>query len=121
MLPRAVDGDTASLLFVGEGGTLRHAVPGVVRRSVDPSRRLVDVEPAAEVASADLHRAFDQAVLATSAQLLGLGEHGAIGYTAEHDRSRWFLTARELHGAWGTPTHARRRVLASLTGRESHG
>jgi alkylation response protein AidB-like acyl-CoA dehydrogenase len=202
VLPRAVDGDTASLLFVGEGGSLRRAVPGVVHRSVDPSRRLVDVEPAAEAASADLHRAFDQAVLATSAQLLGLGEHllaatvtyvrqrrqfgreigsyqavkhqladvrialdfvrplvfgaavlfeggdrsrdvaaakvaasegawfaartalqlhGAVGYTAEHDLSRWILKARALHGAWGTPAQARRRVLASLSGRESDG
>jgi alkylation response protein AidB-like acyl-CoA dehydrogenase len=75
VVPRALDGDTASLLFVAEGGVLRRGTAGPVRRSVDPGRRLVEVQPGEQVASAGLHRAFDQAVLATSAQLLGLGEH----------------------------------------------
>lgn len=194
-VPHALDGDTASLLFVVEDGVLRDGTPGAVRHSVDPSRRLVEVRPGEEVGAADLSRAFDQAALATSAQLLGLGEHllattvtyvtqrrqfgreigsyqavkhrladlrialdfvrplvfgaavlfeaeersrdvaaatvaasegawlaartalqlhGAIGYTAEHDLSLSILKTRALHGAWGTPAQARRRVLASL-------
>jgi alkylation response protein AidB-like acyl-CoA dehydrogenase len=197
VVPRALDAHVADHLFVAQDGTLRTATAGDQRRSVDTARRLFDVTPGDEVASGDLHRAFDLAVLAASAQLLGLGEHllaltvdyvkqrrqfgreigsyqalkhrladvrialdfvrplvlgaavqwesphrsrdvaaakvaasegaylasrtalqlhGAIGYTQEYDASLWILKTRALVSAWGTPTQARRRVLASLEG-----
>ncbi|HEX6346810.1 acyl-CoA dehydrogenase family protein [Umezawaea sp.] len=40
--------------------------------------------------------------------------HGAIGYTAEHDLSRWLAKTRALVGAWGTPSTHRDRVLEAL-------
>ena len=40
--------------------------------------------------------------------------HGAIGYTAEHDLSRFLLQVRALVPAWGTAAEHRARILAGL-------
>ncbi|MGI5498755.1 acyl-CoA dehydrogenase family protein [Lentzea sp. CA-135723] len=40
--------------------------------------------------------------------------HGAIGYTAEHDLSRFLLRTRALRTAWGSPSMHRARVLEAL-------
>jgi alkylation response protein AidB-like acyl-CoA dehydrogenase len=40
--------------------------------------------------------------------------HGAIGYTAEHELSRFLLRARALRTAWGSPSMHRARVLEAL-------
>jgi alkylation response protein AidB-like acyl-CoA dehydrogenase len=40
--------------------------------------------------------------------------HGAIGYTAEHEVSRFLLQVRALVPAWGTPAEHRARVLREL-------
>ncbi|MFD4669308.1 acyl-CoA dehydrogenase family protein [Lentzea sp. NPDC058450] len=40
--------------------------------------------------------------------------HGAIGYTAEHDLSRYLLQTRALRTAWGSPSMHRARVLEAL-------
>jgi alkylation response protein AidB-like acyl-CoA dehydrogenase len=40
--------------------------------------------------------------------------HGAIGYTAEHELSRFLLQVRALVPAWGTPAEHRARVLREL-------
>jgi alkylation response protein AidB-like acyl-CoA dehydrogenase len=40
--------------------------------------------------------------------------HGAIGYTAEHDLSRYLLQVRALVPAWGTQAEHRARVLREL-------
>ena len=40
--------------------------------------------------------------------------HGAIGYTAEHDLSRFLLQVRALVPAWGTAAEHRARILAEL-------
>jgi alkylation response protein AidB-like acyl-CoA dehydrogenase len=40
--------------------------------------------------------------------------HGAIGYTAEHDLSRFLLLVRALVPAWGSPAEHRARILREL-------
>jgi hypothetical protein len=40
--------------------------------------------------------------------------HGAIGYTAEHELSRFLLRTRALRTAWGSPSMHRARVLEAL-------
>jgi alkylation response protein AidB-like acyl-CoA dehydrogenase len=40
--------------------------------------------------------------------------HGAIGYTEEHDLGIYLTKVRALLGAWGTATHHRDRIMASL-------
>ena len=80
----ALDADVADHVYVvstgsttGGGSTTTGASVGAPRRSVDPARRLFEVtggEPV-DVTAVDAERAFDLAVLACSAQLLGLGEH----------------------------------------------
>ncbi|MEV6604674.1 acyl-CoA dehydrogenase family protein [Kutzneria sp. NPDC051319] len=42
--------------------------------------------------------------------------HGAIGYTAEFDLSRWLLKVRALVTAWGTEAYHRERLMAALCG-----
>ena len=42
--------------------------------------------------------------------------HGAIGYTAEFDLSRWLLKVRALLTAWGTESYHRGRLMAALCG-----
>ncbi|MFJ2758115.1 acyl-CoA dehydrogenase family protein [Nocardioides sp. NPDC087217] len=52
---------------------VRHAVVGAEHKSVDPTRRLFDVTPGEEIATADAATAHDLGTLACSAQLLGAG------------------------------------------------
>jgi len=40
--------------------------------------------------------------------------HGAIGYTTEHEMSRFLLKVRALAGAWGTQSWHRERIMESL-------
>jgi len=40
--------------------------------------------------------------------------HGAIGYTAEYDLSRFLLQVRALVPAWGAQAEHRARVLREL-------
>jgi len=189
-VPFALDSDVADAYVVIET-ELHRATAGELVSSVDPSRHLFNVTPGDPVEHGDLDGAFNLAVLATSAELLGAGErvladsvtyvkqrtqfgrtigsyqaikhqladvrialdfarplvfgaaveptpravsaaklqaadaanlaariglqvHGAIGYTAECDLSRWLLRIRALHSAWGTPAFHRDRVLTDL-------
>lgn len=73
-VPYALDADIADRVLVAVDGTLHDATPGDAQHSVDRTRRLYAVTPGDRVEAADLEGAFDLAVLATSAQLLGLGE-----------------------------------------------
>jgi alkylation response protein AidB-like acyl-CoA dehydrogenase len=57
---------------------------------------------AAKVACADA---------ATLAARAALQVHGAIGYTAEHDLSRWLTKVRALAPAWGSQAWHRQRLL----------
>ncbi len=87
VVPRALDAHVADHLFVAAGSELRSAAAGAEHRSIDPARRLFEVAPGEAVGTGDLHRAFDLAVLATSAQLLGLGEH-LLAITVDYVKQR---------------------------------
>jgi alkylation response protein AidB-like acyl-CoA dehydrogenase len=87
VVPRALDAHVADHLFLSSGQSLRTATAGAEHRSIDTTRRLFDVTEGDDVATDDLHRAFDLAVLATSAQLLGLGEH-LLALTVDYVKQR---------------------------------
>ena len=69
--PYALDADVAEVVYLAGPDGVGEAEVGERRGSVDRTRRLFDVAPGGAAAT---DRAFDTAVLATSAQLLGLGE-----------------------------------------------
>lgn len=72
--PRALDAGAADEVYVVVDDTLHTATPGAAHTSVDRSRHLVDVTAGDPVEHGDLAAAYDLAVLATAAQLLGAGE-----------------------------------------------
>lgn len=75
-VPLALDADVAGTVLSVDVGGVRDGRPGDLRASVDPARRLFEVIPGEPVeAPGSIDAAFDLAVLATAAQLLGLGEH----------------------------------------------
>jgi hypothetical protein len=74
----ALDADVATQLFLVDAEVHPAGVGGPRAHSLDPARRLFVVSPAGAslpVGDAAREHAFDLAVLACSAQLLGLGEH----------------------------------------------
>ncbi|TQK71375.1 acyl-CoA dehydrogenase family protein [Nocardioides sp. SLBN-35] len=73
-MPRALDADVADAVYAVVGDTLHTATAGKAHTSVDRSRHLFDVTPGDAVEHGDLAAAYDLAVLATAAQLLGAGE-----------------------------------------------
>lgn len=72
--PRALDADVADEVYAVMDGALCTATAGSSHASVDRSRHLFDVTAGDAVEHGDLAAAYDLAVLATSAQLLGAGE-----------------------------------------------
>lgn len=72
--PRALDADIADEVYVALDGALHTATAGSAHVSVDRSRHLFAVTPGDAVEHGDLGAAYDLAVLATAAQLLGAGE-----------------------------------------------
>jgi alkylation response protein AidB-like acyl-CoA dehydrogenase len=73
--PYALDADAASAVYVVLPEAVHIGAVGDVHRSIDTTRRLFDVEPQQVFDAADnAAAAFDLAVLAVSAQLLGCGE-----------------------------------------------
>jgi alkylation response protein AidB-like acyl-CoA dehydrogenase len=88
LVPRALDADVAPTLLVVDGDLVRTATPGAPYASVDPARRLYDAVPGDPVTVAGSpSEAFDLAVLAASAQLLGLGE-GLLDASVAHVKQR---------------------------------
>ncbi|MDT0201610.1 acyl-CoA dehydrogenase [Nocardioides sp. AE5] len=74
-VPRALDADLATHLYAADAaGNLATAAVGERAHSVDPTRRLYAVTAGDQVATGDPAAAFDAAVVATAAQLLGAGE-----------------------------------------------
>ncbi|BBX00257.1 acyl-CoA dehydrogenase [Mycolicibacterium moriokaense] len=73
-VPRAVDADTAGLILVTDNGEVRDGAAAAPVESVDPSRKLFDVNASGAGRAADVARAYEFGVLATSAQLVGLGQ-----------------------------------------------
>ncbi len=73
-VPYALDADVADHVFAVVDGQLSTATVGEAKVSVDRTRRLFEVAASSTTDAGDLEAAFDLAVLATSAQLLGAGE-----------------------------------------------
>jgi alkylation response protein AidB-like acyl-CoA dehydrogenase len=93
-MPRAVDAETVGLVLLARkneanGVTEAELVEGRehVHQSVDPSRRLYDVEPAGEPWQADVDRAYEFGALATAAQLVGAAE-GLLNATVDYAKQR---------------------------------
>jgi hypothetical protein len=88
--------------------------------------RLADVAIALEFARPLLKRASRVEQRDVSAAKVACGDasytaaraalqvHGAIGYTTEHEMSRFFLKVRALNGAWGSTSWHRARIAESL-------
>ncbi|WP_309649143.1 acyl-CoA dehydrogenase family protein [Nocardioides sp.] len=74
LVPYALDADVADQVLVRTDGSLHRATAGQAKASVDGTRHLFTVTPGERVEHGDLDAAFDLAVLATAAQLLGAGE-----------------------------------------------
>lgn len=115
-VPLALDADVADQVFLATGDDLARAEVGGRRTSVDPVRRLFDVTPSGdrstvEPAGTSLDTAFDLAVLATSAQLLGLGEHLLDESVAYVKQRRQF--GREI-GSYQVIKHALADVRIAL-------
>ena len=74
LVPYAVDADVAEHVYLVTGSALATATAGDSKTSVDRTRHLFTVTSSTDVTAGDLDAAFDLAVLATSAQILGAGE-----------------------------------------------
>lgn len=83
-VPYALDADTAAV-FVLEGERVHRGLTWKPRNSVDPTRRLFEVETGEPLGPAG--QAFDIGVLCTAAQLVGLGQ-SLLDQSAAHVRSR---------------------------------
>jgi alkylation response protein AidB-like acyl-CoA dehydrogenase len=86
-VPRAVDADTAGLVLVAADGEVRDGTVGESHESVDPSRKLFDVDASGEGRSADVARAYEFGVLATAAQLVGAGQ-AMLDMSVEYAKQR---------------------------------
>ena len=118
-VPYALDADVAGQVHLVTDAGLVPAEAGGARASVDPTRRLFAVSapstapstarPPASPPPSDA--AFDMAVLATSAQLLGLGEHLLAASVAYVKQRRQFN--REI-GSYQVIKHALADVRIAL-------
>ncbi|MGX9788371.1 acyl-CoA dehydrogenase family protein [Mycobacterium sp. MMS18-G62] len=86
-VPRAVDADTAGLILVAADDAVREATAGDQHESVDPSRKLFDVNASGDSQAADVARAFEFGVLATAAQLVGAGQ-AMLDMSVEYAKQR---------------------------------
>ena len=96
-VPFALDGDTAEHVYVVGPDGLVAASVDEVRPSVDTTRRLATVTASSDPAVAEppaLESAFDAAVLACAAQLLGAGERVLADTVAYAKQRRQF--SREI-------------------------
>ena len=110
-VPLAADADVATAYVVADG-RLHTGTAGEQHSSVDPTRRLFVVVPGAPAeAPGDPGAAFDLAVLAVSAQLLGLGEH-LLATSVDYARQRRQF-GREI-GSYQALKHALADVRIAL-------
>ncbi|WP_232221650.1 acyl-CoA dehydrogenase family protein [Nocardioides sp. J54] len=89
-VPLALDADVADEVYVAADGALRTATAGDRQVSVDRTRRLFTAAPGEAVEHGDLDAAYDLAVLATAAQLLGAGERVLADSVAYAKQRRQF-------------------------------
>ena len=73
-VPRAADADFAGLVLLAHDGHVSDAVAGDSHESVDPARKLFDVNATGDGHAADVTKAFEFGALATAAQLVGAGQ-----------------------------------------------
>lgn len=73
-VPRAADADFAGLVLLAHDGQVSDAAAGDSHESVDPARKLFDVNVTGAVQAADVSKAFEFGALATAAQLVGAGQ-----------------------------------------------
>ena len=111
--PLALDADVAEEVYLLDGDSVRSAVveAPAERASVDPSRRLFTLTPGDQVGSENVADAWEAAVLAVSAQLLGLGEHLLAESVAYVKQRRQF--GREI-GSYQAIKHALADVRIAL-------
>ena len=111
--PLALDADLADEVYVLDGDSVRSAtVDGPSERaSVDPTRRLFTLTAGDPVPSERVGAAWDTAVLAASAQLLGLGEQLLAQSVAYVKQRRQF--GREI-GSYQAIKHALADVRIAL-------
>jgi len=111
--PLALDADLADEVYVLDGDSVRSAtVDGPSERaSVDPTRRLFALTAGDPVTSERVGDAWDTAVLAASAQLLGLGERLLAESVAYVKQRRQF--GREI-GSYQAIKHALADVRIAL-------
>ncbi|MGV0581704.1 acyl-CoA dehydrogenase family protein [Mycolicibacterium elephantis] len=86
-VPRAVDADAAGLVLLATDGEVGDAAAGAQHESVDPSRKLFDVNAAGETRPADVARAYEFGALATAAQLVGAGQ-AMLDMSVEYAKQR---------------------------------
>ena len=90
-VPRAVDADSAGLILVADRKDgVGHVSDGTADQeleSVDPSRKLFEVTASGEGRAADVARAYEFGVLATSAQLIGAGQ-ALLDMSVEYAKQR---------------------------------
>jgi alkylation response protein AidB-like acyl-CoA dehydrogenase len=110
-VPYALDADLAEHVYAVVEGRLCPGTSGARRRSVDRSRRLFEVTAGPATAAADLDAAFDRAVLAASAQLLGAGERILADAVTYVKQRRQF--GREI-GSYQAVKHALADVRIAL-------
>ena len=111
-VPYALDADVADQVYVVTDAGLVEAEPGPVLRSVDRTRRLFPVvSRLAALAPQPPEDAFELAVLATSAQLLGAGERLLADSVAYVKQRRQF--GREI-GSYQAIKHALADVRIAL-------
>ncbi|MEV4456144.1 acyl-CoA dehydrogenase family protein [Microbispora sp. NPDC049633] len=90
--PYAPDADAADLALLVDGGRLCAAVPGEMRASLDPARRLFPVAPGEVLAegarvAAAAAEAYDMGVLVCAAQLVGTGRR-LLEVSVDHAKVR---------------------------------
>ena len=86
-VPRAVDADSAGLILVAADGEVRDGTATGQHDSVDPSRKLFDVTASGDARPADVARAYEFGVLATSAQLVGAAQ-AMLDMSVEYAKQR---------------------------------
>ncbi|MCK0176834.1 acyl-CoA dehydrogenase family protein [Mycolicibacterium sp. F2034L] len=86
-VPRAVDADTAGLVLLAQDGTVADATAGDPHESVDPSRKLFDVNASADSRPAAVDRAYEFGVLTTAAVLVGAGQ-AMLDQSVEYAKQR---------------------------------
>ena len=71
---RAVDAEFAGVTLLAADGAVSDVQPRQAHASVDPSRRLYDVNASGNTRPADVARAYEVGALATATQLVGAGQ-----------------------------------------------